>query len=244
MRKSSCSISSSHHCFFFFLILSPATIDQVILMAMKMVWKSGSKREKLRPLRNPSLPFETEEEKDEQELLPPTEINPNHSGGKSLDSRSSEKGDLKQLFESLQSQGNQLAEAGKYKEALSKWETALNLMPENETVHEQKAQVLLELGDAWNSLKAATRATQLKPSWPEAWVTLGRAQLNFGEPDSAIESFDKALALKADNEEAKRDRQSAMHLVQKRKQLHSSGLSANKRRFIVADKVENLPEHT
>jgi hypothetical protein len=34
----------------------------------------------------------------------------------------------------------------------------------------------------------------------------------------------------------------AMHLVQKRKQLHSSGLSANKRRFIVADKVENLPE--
>lgn len=29
-------------------------------------------------------------------------------------------------------------------------------MPENETVHEQKAQVLLELGDAWNSLKAAT----------------------------------------------------------------------------------------
>lgn len=30
----------------------------------------------------------------------------------------------------------------------------------------------------------------------QAWVTLGRAQLNFGEPDSAIESFDKALALK------------------------------------------------
>ncbi|KAJ4756644.1 Tetratricopeptide repeat protein 33 [Rhynchospora pubera] len=69
-------------------------------------------------------------------------------------------------------------------------------MPENEIIHEQKAQVLLELGDAWNSLKAATRATQLKLSWPEAWVTLGRAQLNYGEPDSAIESFDKALALK------------------------------------------------
>ncbi|KAG5116941.1 hypothetical protein JHK84_043054 [Glycine max] len=29
-----------------------------------------------------------------------------------------------------------------------------------------------------------------------AWVTLGRAQLNFGEPDNAIESFDRALALK------------------------------------------------
>lgn len=30
----------------------------------------------------------------------------------------------------------------------------------------------------------------------QAWVTLGRAQLNFGEPDSAIESFDRALAIK------------------------------------------------
>jgi hypothetical protein len=30
----------------------------------------------------------------------------------------------------------------------------------------------------------------------QAWVTLGRAQLNFGEPDSAILSFDKALAIK------------------------------------------------
>lgn len=30
----------------------------------------------------------------------------------------------------------------------------------------------------------------------QAWITLGRAQLNFGEPDSSIESFDMALAIK------------------------------------------------
>lgn len=30
----------------------------------------------------------------------------------------------------------------------------------------------------------------------QAWITLGRAQLNFGEPDNAIQSFDKALAIK------------------------------------------------
>lgn len=78
-------------------------------MAMKMVWKSGSKREKLRPRRSPNLPFETEEEKDEREVLPPpTDENPNASEAKSL--RSHEKDDLKQLFESLHSQGNQLAE--------------------------------------------------------------------------------------------------------------------------------------
>ncbi|KAG5077001.1 hypothetical protein JHK82_055696 [Glycine max] len=36
----------------------------------------------------------------------------------------------------------------------------------------------------------------VKPQILVAWVTLGRAQLNFGEPDNAIESFDRALALK------------------------------------------------
>lgn len=29
----------------------------------------------------------------------------------------------------------------------------------------------------------------------QAWTTLGRAQLNFGEPDSAIRSFESALSI-------------------------------------------------
>ncbi|KAK2366838.1 tetratricopeptide repeat protein [Trifolium repens] len=86
---------------------------------------------------------------------------------------------------------------GKYREALGKWETAITLSPDVPVLHEQKAQVLLEIGEAWNALKAAIRATELKPSWAEAWVTLGRAQLNYGEPDNAIESFDRALSPKA-----------------------------------------------
>ncbi|GJT99825.1 pol polyprotein [Tanacetum coccineum] len=122
---------------------------------------------------------------------------------------------------------------GKYREALGKWEAAITLMPERAALHEQKAQVLLEMGETWKSITAATRATQLEPSWPEAWVTLGRAQLNFGEPDSAIESFDKALAIKPDSVEVKEDRKTALHLVKKRKQLHSAGLNDSKKRYVV-----------
>lgn len=48
---------------------------------------------------------------------------------------------------------------GKYREALGKWEATLVLAPDVPVVHEQKAQVLLETGDAWNALKAATRAS-------------------------------------------------------------------------------------
>ena len=46
---------------------------------------------------------------------------------------------------------------GKFREALTKWEAALLLTPEKAVLHEQKAQVLLELGDSWNAMKAASR---------------------------------------------------------------------------------------
>ncbi|KAL9331018.1 hypothetical protein ACSQ67_000628 [Phaseolus vulgaris] len=154
-----------------------------------------------------------------------------------------------QLANEFQAQGDKLAMDGKYQEALSKWEAALALAPDVPILHEQKAQILLEIGDTWNALKAATRATELDPSWAEvgfcamsmldlAWVTLGRTQLNFGEPDNAIESFDRALALKPDYEEAKDDRKTSLHLVKKRKQLHSSGLSATQNRYVVGEKDE------
>ncbi|XP_021718173.1 tetratricopeptide repeat protein 33-like [Chenopodium quinoa] len=191
---------------------------------MKMTWKkkSGSKR-----LAIPNLPFENDEEDDQlkQANSPPSSLNP-QIPNKTLDSS---------LAGAFHEQGNKLAEDGKYREALGKWEAAITLMPEKAVLHEQKAQVLLEVGDSWGALKAATRATELDPSWAEAWTTLGRAQLNFGEPDSAIETFDNALALKPELAEAQEDRQTALQLVKKRKHLHSSGLSTDKSRYAVGD---------
>ncbi|KAG1369938.1 tetratricopeptide repeat protein 33 [Cocos nucifera] len=206
---------------------------------MKLVWKNqakgeggGKKRSRSRPISlNPNLPFGAEEGEggggDGR----------NSDGSKSVAIDSREDG-LRKLVESFQSQGNQLAENRRYREALGKWEAGLTLMPENAILHEQKAQILLEIGDAWNALKAATRATELEPSWLEAWITLGRAQLNFGEPDSSIESFDRALAIKPDCEEARIDQETALHLMRKRKQLHSSGLSTANTRFKVGDNAE------
>ncbi|XP_031281597.1 tetratricopeptide repeat protein 33 [Pistacia vera] len=192
---------------------------------MKLTWNKN-KNNKKRPLTQFSnLPFDQDDSGADQDLQ------------KDGDSEPREPLNTKQLAESFQSQGNKLAEDGKYREALGKWEAALNLMPENAVLHEQKAQVLLEIGDAWNALKAATRATELEPSWAEAWITLGRAQLNFGEPDSAMESFDKALAMKPDSEEARDDRKTAFHLVKRRKQLHLSGLDSDTNRFVVGDKT-------
>ncbi|KAI9200455.1 hypothetical protein LWI28_008233 [Acer negundo] len=184
---------------------------------MKLTWKNKNTTSKKRPVAQFSnLPFDEEEE--EEHLH-------HHKTDEELkkEDDNQEPCDSKRLSQSFQAQGNKLAEDGKFREALGKWEAALNLMPENAVLHEQKAQVLLEVGDAWNALKAAIRATELEPSWAEAWITLGRAQLNFGEPDSAMESFDKALAMKPDSEEARYDRQTALHLLQHRNLFGEAG---------------------
>ncbi|CAN6936536.1 hypothetical protein Bca4012_100413 [Brassica carinata] len=144
--------------------------------------------------------------------------------------------EAKKLADSFRAQGDKLAEEGRYEEALGKWEAALSIVPENAVIHEQKAQVFLEIGDPWKALMAATRATELDPSWVEAWTTLGRAQLNFGEPDSAIWSFETALSINAESREAKEDLQAAKQLIKKREQLQTSGQDTDAKRFVVGDK--------
>ncbi|XP_016443385.1 uncharacterized protein LOC107768751 isoform X1 [Nicotiana tabacum] len=200
---------------------------------MKMTWskKKPNNKRPITPL-SQNLPFEVEipthdftvPKNEESDLI-------SHSNG--------DDDDTIKLVESFQELGNKLAEDGKYREALGKWEAAILLMPDRAILHEQKAQILLELGETWNALKAATRATELEPSWAEAWITLGRAQLNYGEPDSAIESLDRALAIKPDSAEVRTDRQAALHHIQRRKQLQTSGLSMNQNRFAVVDKSES-----
>ncbi|XP_059630616.1 uncharacterized protein LOC132273649 [Cornus florida] len=215
---------------------------------MKLTWKNKNKSNK-RSLATvslyPNLPFDQNEDRDKDgrhradDTQLREEVGKNDDVHKTLASDSGDDDETTQLAEAFQAQGNKLAEEGKFHEALGKWEAALILMPERAVIHEQKAQVLLEIGEAWNALKAATRATELEPSWAEAWITLGRAQLNFGEPDRAIESFDRALAIKPDSIEARDDRKTAVHLVKRRKHLHSSGLSDTTNRYAVGDTNES-----
>ncbi|KAJ6807267.1 tetratricopeptide repeat protein 33 [Iris pallida] len=185
---------------------------------MKIVWKrKKNAADETSPNPNPNLPFF---ERVKEELI--GEDEKNGVGGEDPPPDSGDHDQEKKLAETLESEGVRLAEGGLYNEALRKWEAAILLTPEKAKLHEQKAQVLLEIGDAWSSLKAAARATELDPLWAEAWITLGRAQLNYGEPDIAMESFDKALAIKPNHEEALIDRETASHLVKRRKQSHST----------------------
>ncbi|OEL24772.1 hypothetical protein BAE44_0014210 [Dichanthelium oligosanthes] len=206
-----------------------------IVLFCALTWGKNAKT-KRQPVvlpTKPGLPFGAETDADEAEKEEAAGANTNCPGTKPPDTA-----------ESLQRQGDKLAEEGKYHEALSRWEAALTLAPDNAILYEQKAQ------EQQNWIRCGLRLVGLPPScFPSiilfltlAWVSLGRAQLNFGEPDSAILSFDKALAIKPDHDDTKADRETASRLVKKRGLLHSSGLSANKRRFTVGENSDKGAE--
>ncbi|XP_036994423.2 tetratricopeptide repeat protein 33 [Artibeus jamaicensis] len=93
----------------------------------------------------------------------------------------------------LKDEGASLAENKRYREAIQKWDEALQLTPNDATLHEMKSQVLMSLHEMFPAVHAAEMAVQRNPRSWESWQTLGRAQLGLGEIVLAIRSFQVAL---------------------------------------------------
>uniref|UniRef100_A0A8B9YLV1 Tetratricopeptide repeat domain 33 n=1 Tax=Bos mutus grunniens TaxID=30521 RepID=A0A8B9YLV1_BOSMU len=95
-----------------------------------------------------------------------------------------------------QRQGSRALEAPhktRYREAIQKWDEALQLTPNDATLYEMKSQVLMSLHEMFPAVHAAEMAVQRNPHSWESWQTLGRAQLGLGEIVLAIRSFQVAL---------------------------------------------------
>ena len=60
------------------------------------------------------------------------------------------------------------------------------------------AQVLLEQGDAENSLNTATKCTTVAPQQADCWLTLGVLAQDRNQKDSAVAAYEKYLALAPD----------------------------------------------
>lgn len=93
----------------------------------------------------------------------------------------------------LKDEGASLAENRRYREAIQKWDEALQLTPEDATLYEMKSQVLMSLHEMFPAVHAAEMAVQRNPRSWDAWQTLGRAQLGLGEIALAIRSFQVSL---------------------------------------------------
>ena len=95
----------------------------------------------------------------------------------------------------LKQEGTLLAEKGFYREALTKWNKAVEHLSEDHTIHEMQAQVLMMLDKDMAACQACERSLTIKKNWSEGWQTLGRSQLNIQDHPQALQSFCRALHL-------------------------------------------------
>ncbi|CAE7602538.1 ttc33 [Symbiodinium sp. CCMP2592] len=98
----------------------------------------------------------------------------------------------------LRAEGSFLAQAERYAEALQHWEEALLFTEdifERAPVLEQMAQVLLILERPFDAIRTAEQAVESRPLWYAGHLTLGRALLNFGELERAVECLRRGASL-------------------------------------------------
>ncbi|XP_014661713.1 PREDICTED: tigger transposable element-derived protein 4-like isoform X2 [Priapulus caudatus] len=160
----------------------------------------------------------------------------------------------------IANEGAQMAEQGRYTEAIGMWNKACTLTPYDAKLHEMKAQAYLNLGEPFCAVKAAEMALSFNPVWWVAHQTHGRALISLGE---ALRSFSRAVHLQPDNRELwEEDLLDAFHFFQSLKvqavsnefssdqNIHSNMASAKKRVDLpLSKKVEvlrhlELPEIT
>ena len=102
----------------------------------------------------------------------------------------------------LLNRGGELAEAGLGLQSLRAFDSAAQAEPGNAKAHEQRAQVLLQIGRPLEAVQAAGTACTLRPEWGDGRRTLARAQLDHGEVALSLSSFDAALGLLLDSGDA------------------------------------------
>ncbi|KRX67341.1 Glutamyl-tRNA(Gln) amidotransferase subunit A, mitochondrial [Trichinella sp. T9] len=140
--------------------------------------------------------------------------------------------DVATKVERLKNEGILFAELEKYSESIERFKTAIELQPNDGRLHEMLSQVFLMRGEDFLAIQAAERAVKCCPDWAEAYQTLARAQLNFGELNLAVESFRFANSIDNTNEEIEQELQSALLLQAHSSRLHDTNGSSSERNLI------------
>ncbi|XP_054666257.1 5'-AMP-activated protein kinase catalytic subunit alpha-1 isoform X4 [Grus americana] len=142
----------------------------------------------------------------------------------------------------LKDEGASLAENRRYREAIHKWDEALQLTPEDATLYEMKSQVLMSLHEMFPAVHAAEMAVQRNPRSWDAWQTLGRAQLGLGEISLAIRSFQVSLHIFPMNPEVwKEDLSWARKLHEQQKATKTEAVQALAKEKQLAQ--ESIPDY-
>lgn len=99
--------------------------------------------------------------------------------------------DVKAKVKRLKDEGNTLAEAGRFRAAMGRWQEALAVDSHNAALLELLAQASMAVYDDFQAVQFARKATEAAPTWSDGFLTLARCQLNFGELVLSLEALKK-----------------------------------------------------
>ncbi|KAL8008132.1 putative 43kDa postsynaptic protein [Plasmopara halstedii] len=121
----------------------------------------------------------------------------------------------------LKDEGNTLAESGRFRVAMSRWQEALAVDPSNAALYDLMAQASMAVYEDFQAVQYALKTTKLAPTWSEGFLTLARCQLNFGELTLALEALKQAVEHNGgvETEEMECDRQDLQELLNLQNQV-------------------------
>jgi tetratricopeptide (TPR) repeat protein len=98
--------------------------------------------------------------------------------------------------------GITLFQKGRVDEAITQYQTALQIKPDYTEVHNNLGNALFQKGNADEAIAQYQQALQINPYYAEACYDLGNALFQKGNVDEAIAHFQQALQIKPDYAEA------------------------------------------
>jgi tetratricopeptide (TPR) repeat protein len=104
-------------------------------------------------------------------------------------------GDAEKWFE----QGYALYDEGRYKEAITSFDHALKIKPDNHEAWNNRGAALFNLGRLKEAISSYDNALKIKPDDHLAWGYRGNALDDLGRNEEAITSYDNALKIKPDD---------------------------------------------
>jgi tetratricopeptide (TPR) repeat protein len=122
----------------------------------------------------------------------------------------------------LLKQGNLLVASSAYEEAISSFDNALKIKPDDQDAWFIRGIALSSLGKNEEAISSYNNALKFKPDKDEAWNNRGSALGNLGRNEEAIASFDNALKFKPDLHKAWNNRGSALFNLRRFEEAISS----------------------
>lgn len=100
---------------------------------------------------------------------------------------------IKEKAEGLKLEGNRAMASKDYETAISKYSSAIELIPTNAVYLSNRAAAYSSMRNHELALKDAEKATEVEPTYAKGWSRLGLAKYALGDAEGSLKAYEKGL---------------------------------------------------